>query len=184
MNIWHKIISKIRILNCQLLSDNIKRVGYPIVFQPMLYKGKGSVTFGENVKFGVYNSPNFYSTYCFLYVAENSMINFGNNISISNNFSIEANFSVIIEDNVLIGTNCKILDNDGHFLDPDKRIEKYKEGKEIVIKQNVFIGDNVTLLKGVVIGKNSVIGNGSVVTKSFPENSIIAGNPAQLIKSL
>ena len=56
--------------------------------------------------------------------------------------------------------------------------------KSVLIGDNVFIGQNVTILKGVKIGDNVVIGNGAVVTKSFPDNVIIAGNPAKIIKKI
>ena len=56
------------------------------------------------------------------------------------------------------------------------------EGKEVLIGKNVWIGARVIILPGVSIGDNSIIGAGSVVTKSFLENSVIAGNPARLIK--
>jgi acetyltransferase-like isoleucine patch superfamily enzyme len=53
----------------------------------------------------------------------------------------------------------------------------------VIIKNNVFIGEGVCILPGVTIGNNCIIGANAVVTKSFPDNSIIAGNPARLIKS-
>jgi acetyltransferase-like isoleucine patch superfamily enzyme len=55
----------------------------------------------------------------------------------------------------------------------------------ISIGDNVWIGANVTILKGVVIGNNCIVATGAVVTRGeFPDNSIIAGNPAKVIKSL
>ncbi len=64
------------------------------------------------------------------------------------------------------------------MIDPNiKPIEK-----EIVIGNDVWIGTRVIILPGVEIGDHSIIGAGAVVTKSFPPYSIIAGNPARLIK--
>jgi acetyltransferase-like isoleucine patch superfamily enzyme len=53
-----------------------------------------------------------------------------------------------------------------------------------VIGDNVWIGAFATILPGVVIGSGSVIGTGAVVTKSVPENTLVAGNPARVIRSL
>ena len=61
-----------------------------------------------------------------------------------------------------------------------KFIQKY--GK-IEIDDNCFIGANCIILPNVYLGKNCIVGAGSVVTKSFPENSVIAGVPARKIKS-
>ena len=60
----------------------------------------------------------------------------------------------------------------------------YTQSKEVVIKKGAWVGANVTILKGVVIGNNSVVGAGSVVTKNVPNRSMVAGNPAKVIKRL
>ena len=91
---------------------------------------------------------------------------------------------ITIEDEVLIGHNCSIIDNDGHDLAIDKRTTGTPKAKDVYISKNVFIGNNVSILKGVTIGKNSIIGNGSLVTKDIPENTIAAGNPAKLIRTI
>lgn len=57
------------------------------------------------------------------------------------------------------------------------------EEKEVVIGNDVWIGTRVIILPGVTIGDHSIIGAGAVVTKSFPDYSIIGGVPAKLIKS-
>jgi len=54
--------------------------------------------------------------------------------------------------------------------------------KPVKICENVWLGENAIILPGIEIGKNSVIGAGSVVTKNVPENCIVAGNPARIIK--
>lgn len=59
----------------------------------------------------------------------------------------------------------------------------YSKGP-VVIEDNVWIGEGVCILPGITIGENSIIGANSVVNKSFPKNSVIAGIPARLIKTL
>ena len=54
----------------------------------------------------------------------------------------------------------------------------------VIIGNNVWIGSGVIILPNVTIGDNCIIGANSVVTKSFDKNSVIAGNPARLIKTL
>jgi len=174
-----------RILKYHWLSDCKTVMGKPDRYQPLLLKGKGSISFGENVQIGVTASPNFYSHYAYLEVRnKQSEIRIDANVSISNAFSAIAFSKITIEKNVLIGINCSIIDNDGHNLDIDKRNSYDIKTEAVHIGENVFLGDNVTILKGVTIGKNSVIGNGSIVTKSIPENVVAAGNPARVIRDL
>jgi maltose O-acetyltransferase len=58
-----------------------------------------------------------------------------------------------------------------------------KEEKEIIIEDDVWLGTRVIVMPGVKIGAHSIVGSGAVVTKSFPEYSIIGGIPAKFIKS-
>lgn len=175
----------LRIWKYKLLSDCNFVSGKPNLFHPLLLKGKGKISFGKNVQFGVTSSPNFYSHYTYLEARNSeSEINIGDNVSINNAFSAVAFSKITIQNNVLIGVNCSIIDNDGHNLDVDKRNEDNLKSEAVFIAENVFLGDDVTILKGVTIGKNAVIGNGSIVTKNIPENVIAAGNPAQVIRNL
>ena len=57
-------------------------------------------------------------------------------------------------------------------------------GKNPVIGDNVFVGANVVIIGDVHIGDNCIIGAGAVVVKSIPDNSIVVGNPAHIIKKL
>ncbi len=175
----------VRIKKYEMLSDCKRVVGKPTKHNPLLLKGKGKISFGNNVQIGVISSPNYYSHYSYLEAREeDAEICIGNNVAISNSFSIECYSKVVIEDNVLIGDKCSILDNDGHDLEVTRRNIGIPKFKEVRICKNAFLGSNVIILKGVIIGKNSVIGSGSVVTKSIPENVIAAGNPAKVIRNL
>lgn len=93
-----------------------------------------------------------------------------------------------IGDECLIGANVTIVDTDFHPVAANNR--RFNQGWDkiecspTIIEDNVFIGTGALILKGVRIGKNSVVGAGSVVTKNIPENSIVAGNPAKIIRQL
>lgn len=101
----------------------------------------------------------------------------GNHVELSGT-SIVSNYSVNIGNNVLIGANCQIGDRDGHS-------NRYRSSpKPIIIENDVWLGMNVTVLKGVTIGEHSIIGANSVVTKDIPANSIAAGNPCSVIRTI
>lgn len=115
---------------------------------------------------------------------------YGGKIKIGYNCGISAatiysNDSITIGNNVLIGANCKIFDSDLHPLKAELRnpqkIEDVKK-KPILIGDDCFIGANSIILKGTILGKNCVVGAGSIVHGTFPDNMIIAGNPARIIK--
>ncbi len=94
--------------------------------------------------------------------------------------------SIIIGANTDIGSGCKIIDNDFHPLayserHPIEQMDKVKK-RPISIGEGCFLGANSLILKGTVLGKNVVVGAGSVVSGTFPDNVIIAGNPARIIK--
>ena len=55
---------------------------------------------------------------------------------------------------------------------------------EIIVEDGASVGTSVTILAGVRIGKNAIIGAGSVVTKDVPDNTIVAGNPAKILRTL
>lgn len=93
-----------------------------------------------------------------------------------------------IGNNVLMGGNVRIYDHDYHAWDYRFRRRGMIEHPHIktarvLIDDDVFIGTNSIILKGVCIGARSVIGAGSVVAlKEIPPDSLVAGNPAKIIK--
>ena len=154
-------------------------------YQPVVLRGKGTIEFGNNVQIGVINSPSLYSSYAYIEArTPEAQITFGNNTSINNNFSVTAEKKITIGNDCLIGFNCRISDSNFHDLSPENRLETDANPKEVIISNNVFIGNDVTILKGVIIGENTVVAARSVVTKSFGDNLVVAGNPAKVVKEL
>lgn len=81
----------------------------------------------------------------------------------------------------MIASKTYITDSDWH--DVYNRISTGKTAP-VIIEDNVWIGDSAIICKGVSIGKNSIIGAGAVVVDSIPADSIAAGNPARVVRSL
>lgn len=116
---------------------------------------------------------------------------YGGSIEIGDGFGISGSTiysiaNIKIGNNATIGANCKIIDNDFHPLDPEHRRlnlnEEHTSRAPIIIGNDCFIGMNSIILKGTVLGDNVVVGAGSVVHGVFPDNCIIAGNPAKIIR--
>ena len=160
----------------------VKFNGFTIYFafnNSKIQIGKGSVinsSYASNL-LGLYQGTIIIARY-------GGIIKIGKNVGVSGS-TIYAMAEIVIGDNSLIGANCKIIDNDFHPLDPNKRINETPidiRRKPVKIGDNCFIGMNSIILKGSVIGDNCIVGAGSVVSGVFPKNSVIAGNPATVIK--
>jgi serine acetyltransferase len=96
--------------------------------------------------------------------------------------------SVRIGKNCLIAGGTTIIDNDGHPLDPGRRRRKDRllseEIKPVVIGDDVWLGGSAVVLKGVTIGDRAVVASRAVVTKDVPPDTVVAGNPARVVKEL
>ena len=93
------------------------------------------------------------------------------------------NNAVHIGHHVMIGPGVQIY-TAAHPLQVKARIQGWEATKAIVIGDNVWVGGSAILLPGVRIGRNTVVGAGAVVSRSVPENSVVVGNPAKVIKEI
>jgi len=90
---------------------------------------------------------------------------------------------VHIGHHVMIGPAVQIY-TAAHLLQAEPRIQGWEVAKPIVIEDNVWLGGGAILLPGVRIGRNAVVGAGAVVTRSVPANTVVAGNPARVIREI
>lgn len=105
--------------------------------------------------------------------------------------------SIKIGNRVMIAHNVNIHDNISHPIDANLRHLDFKrvlgigqfdysteliKAKPIIIEDDVWIGFNSIIMRGVRIGKGAIVGAGSVVTHDVPENAVVVGNPARIIK--
>jgi acetyltransferase-like isoleucine patch superfamily enzyme len=76
-----------------------------------------------------------------------------------------------------------MMDFEAHGIEPENRRTLGQIGK-VIIGRNVWIGNNVTILKNSRIGDNSIIATGAVVSGAFPNNAILGGIPAKILKDI
>jgi acetyltransferase-like isoleucine patch superfamily enzyme len=113
--------------------------------------------------------------------------NFGKHIKIGKNVFINHACSfldmggITMEDNVQIGPRVNIT-TENHSIDPSKR--KDLDLKPVLIKRNAWIGAGATILPGVTIGENSIVAAGAVVNKDVPDNMIVGGVPAKVLRKI
>lgn len=113
----------------------------------------------------------------------------GRDIEIGDNSGLGINCCVpsntIIGNDVMMGPNCYILPHNHAFdrIDIPMWRQGFTEKKQTVIEDDCWIGRDVTMTPGRTIRKGSIIAACAVLTKDFPEYSIVGGNPAKFIKS-
>ncbi len=114
---------------------------------------------------------------------------YGYNIEIGKNVFINYNCCILDICKVRIGDNCMFAPNvqmysATHPLEFEARNSGMELGKPITIGNNVWIGGNATICPGVTIGNGVVIAAGAVVVKDVPDNVLVGGNPAKVIKTI
>jgi acetyltransferase-like isoleucine patch superfamily enzyme len=119
----------------------------------------------------------------FVEIQKNATI--GKNVKVSSHtFICEG---VQIEDNVFVGHNVSFInDKYPRAANPDGTLQTEADWQVLktLVKKGASIGTSSTILCGVTIGENAIIGAGSVVTKDVPANTVVAGNPARVLRKL
>jgi len=148
-----------------------------------------NVQVGENVRF--FNFVNAYGCTIDDNSKVGAFVEIQKGASIGKNCKISSHTficeGVHIEDNVFVGHGV-MFTNDlfPRATNPDGSSQTDADWKmiETFVKKGASIGSNATILCGITIGENALIGAGSVVTKDVPANSIVAGNPARVMKKI
>ncbi|MBO5702772.1 MAG: acyltransferase [Clostridia bacterium] len=146
----------------------------------------GSVRIGEKCR-----------VFAHLYTQNEGKITIGDHTCIYGHTVIGSVSEISIGSCVIISNHVHIYDNNNHPTSPEVRKQMCLEGFEgaawrwdksasapITICDNVWIGEYSAIMKGVTVGEGSIVAAHSVVTKDVPPYSIVAGNPARVVKSL
>lgn len=129
---------------------------------------------GSKVDSSFYLIPPFYTDF-------GRNIKIGKNVFINHACTFMDRGGITLEDDVKIGPKVNLVTTN-HPVDPSDR--KATVSKPIWIKRNVWVGVGATVLPGVTIGENSIVGAAAVVTHDVPPNTIVAGIPAKIVRTL
>lgn len=129
------------------------------------------------------------------YVGPNTFIEspfhcvYGRNIHLGHDVFLNVQCTILdcaevhIGDHVMIGPAVQLY-TAAHLLEAEARNQGLEVAKPIEVHDNVWIGGGAILLPGVTIGRNAVVGAGAVVPRSVPASTVVAGNPARVVRRL
>lgn len=139
--------------------------------------GRGRIAIGAGVRLSGKQG------FCFGAVEAVPLIEIGDESFIGHECGLFAAEGITIGRRCLIAARVTVRDYDGHSVDPGTRRGAACNARPVVIGDEVWIGAGAVILKGVRIGDRAVVGAGAVVTRDVPADSVVAGNPARLIRS-
>jgi acetyltransferase-like isoleucine patch superfamily enzyme len=145
--------------------------------------GQGRITLGAGVRLSGKPSIGFSNRH-----RASPELCVGDDTFIGHDCSFGIAFSVRIGKHCYLAGGVSVRDHDGHPLDALLRRAKEPtpaEGiKPVVIGDDVWVGAGALIMKGVTVGDRAVVGAGAVVTKDVPPDTVVAGNPARVVKEL
>jgi len=169
------------------ISNEFKACSSPLIRYPMYLRGGEFMVIGKGFNCDQRLRLDAFDNFLGEKFAPQVLI--GDNVSIQKDCHIGAINKIVIGSNVLIASKVYISDHShgkviSEELDcPPSQRKLYSKGP-VIIGNSVWIGEGVAVLPNVTIGNNCIIGANAVVTKSFPDNCVIGGNPARVIKML
>jgi len=161
------------------------RVGKGLFFEvnfPLIL-GYGSINVGDSLTVGKN------ATFIVSYKAfPDPTIEIGNNVYLGYECLLSCAQKITIGNDVGIAEGCAIYDGRTHTFDTEARADNQPVGTDevapVVIEDFVWLGAHVTILKGVTVGRGAIVATGAVVTKDVPPYTMVAGNPARIVKEL
>lgn len=191
----YKLHRIVRLIRNQLYSLWIRNFVGKIGEHSTIGYGCRLFSFGyKNISIGDYTSIESNTILCCLtkYIDQqfpNASITIGNHCNIGEYNHLTACNKITIGDGLLTGRYVIISDNNHGDMSPeDLQIppanRKINVKGEIIIGNNVWLGDKVTIVSGVHIGNNVIVAANAVVTKDVPDNCLVAGVPAKIVKKM
>ena len=177
---WGVLKLAINIMRTRLFFSNARIIRFPIEI-----RGKKHIDFGLNLTTGVGCRIEAYPV-----MRYKKVIVFGKNVQLNDYVHITAMNMVYIGNNVLMASKIYISDcthgsykgNEDDSLPISIPIEREYSISQVIIEDNVWIGEGVSILPGVTIGKGSIIGANSLINRSIPDGCMVVGNPGRIVK--
>jgi acetyltransferase-like isoleucine patch superfamily enzyme len=170
--------------NCKIFNKNNFKFGKNVTIESnTILDGyaRNRIVLGDCVKIGAYSKL----------LSTSHLATFGKGMTMGNNSAVGdfthfgAPGGITIGNDVIMGSYVSFHSENHNYSDTSKLIrEQGVSSKGIIIGNNVWVGAKVTFLDGCVIGNNSVVAAGAVVNAVFPDNCVIGGVPAKIIKMI
>lgn len=175
---FEKILNGYFLIKTKIMIPKARLIRFPIVIRGKKYIDFGiNLTTGRRCRFDINGDH------------EGKILTFGSNVNIGDDVRISCVQKIDIGSNVLMGSKILIIDNShGSYSGIKQSLPQTPPNSRelfsapVSIGDNSWIGEQVIILPGVHIGSGCIVGAGSVVTKNVPDNCIVAGNPARVIK--
>lgn len=190
MGLKRTLIQILNTLNKYIQSKRVGHIGPDTI---IYYTGRIYLT--QNAKPSNITLDNNSRVYGTIISCGEGKIQMGEYSALGANSFIKCSNSIIIGNYTAIAPHVIIQDNNTHPVHPaDRKIMQktpsghisrswlFSDSKPIIIGENCWIGENSRICKGVSIGDGAIVAANSVVTHDVPENSIVAGNPARIVK--